>query len=217
MPDRAYLHPIDLELIPGARNAVDVCLRLKPRERITIITDAATREIAAALQSEVKRIGSEYSLFVLEHHARRPLKYMPEIILDDLALSQVSIFAGQTQPGELTARTQMTSVVNNHKIRHGHMVNINREIMLEGMRADFVKVDEISQRLVERARQAERITCRTPYGTEFEAELSPKLKCRKTTGIFTRDNWGNLPAAEIFTEPRTATGAYRVDARFVDY
>ena len=109
MPDRAYLHPIDPELIPGARNAINVCLRLKPEERITIITDTATREIAAALQEEVERVGSDYSLFVLEHHARRPLKFMPEIILDDLALSQVSIFAAQTQPGELTARTQMTS------------------------------------------------------------------------------------------------------------
>src|SRR5881227_3184359 len=160
MPDRAYLRPIDPELVPGARNAIDVCLRLKPQERITIITDTATREIAAALQKEVERVGSEYSLFVLEHHARRPLKYMLELILDDLALSRVSIFAAQTQPGELTARTQMTSVVNNHKIRHGHMVNINRQIMLEGMRADFLRVNELSQRLVERAREAERITCR---------------------------------------------------------
>ena len=160
MPDRAYLHPIDSELVPGAHNAIDVCLRLKPQERITIITDTATREIAAALQKEVERVGSEYSLFVLEHHARRPLKYMPELILDDLALSRVSIFAAQTQPGELTARTQMTSVVNNHKIRHGHMVNINRQIMLEGMRADFCAVDVLSRRLVERAREAERITCR---------------------------------------------------------
>ena len=101
MPDRAYLHSIDPELVPGARNAIDVCLRLKPRERITIITDAATREIAAALQKEVERVSSEYSLFVLEHHARRPLKYMPEIILDDLAQSQVSIFCAQAQPGEL--------------------------------------------------------------------------------------------------------------------
>jgi hypothetical protein len=81
MPDRAYLHPIDPELIPGARNAIDVCLRLRAKERITIITDAATREIAAALQSEVERVGSEYNLFVLEHHARRPLPYMPEVIL----------------------------------------------------------------------------------------------------------------------------------------
>ncbi len=181
MPDRAYLHPIDPELVPGARNAIDVCLRLKPEERITVITDTVTREIAAALQREVERVGSDYTLFVLEHHARRPLKFMPEIILDDLALSQVSIFAAQTQPDELPARTQMTSVVNNHKIRHAHMVNINRQIMLEGMRADFCAVDELSQRLVERARQVDRITCKTPSGTEFEAELSPKLKWLKTS------------------------------------
>src|SRR6476620_1439298 len=117
MPDRAYLHPIDPELRPGARNAVEVCLRLKPEERITIITDTATRQIAAALQKEVERVGSDYSLFVLEHHAPRPLKYMPEIILDDLALSQVSIFAAQTQARELGARTEMTSVVIDHHIR----------------------------------------------------------------------------------------------------
>ena len=86
MPDRVYLHPIDPELLPGARNAIDTCLRLKPEERITIVTDTVTRGIAAALQSEVERVGSEYSLFVLEHHARRPLAYMPEIILDDVAL-----------------------------------------------------------------------------------------------------------------------------------
>src|SRR5574337_160177 len=101
MPDRAYFHPIDPELMPGARNAVNVCLRLKPAERITIITDSATREIAAALQTEIEKVGSEYSLFVLEHHARRPLQFMPEIILEDLACSQVSIFAAQSQPGEL--------------------------------------------------------------------------------------------------------------------
>src|SRR5436305_14669647 len=136
MVDRAYLHTVVPELVPAEGNAVEVCLRLKAEELITIIADAATREIAAALQKEVERIGSEYSLFVLEHHARRPLKYMPEIILDDLACSQVSILAVQGQPGELGARTEITAVTNHHRIRHAHMVNINRQIMLEGMRAD---------------------------------------------------------------------------------
>src|SRR5712671_4211446 len=217
MPDRAYLYPIDPELNPGARNAINVCLRLKPQERITIITDAATREIAAALQTEVERVGSNYTLFVLEHHAQRPLKYMPELILDDLARSQVSIFAAQTQPDELPARTQMTSVVNHHGIRHGHMVNINREIMLEGMRADFVKVDELSQRLVERARETERIRCKAPHGTEFEAELSPRLKWLKTSGIITKEKWGNLPGGEIFTSPMNTNGVFVVDGVVGDY
>ena len=48
---------VDPELQPGARNAIRVCLRLKPDERITIITDEATREIAAALQEEVEEVG----------------------------------------------------------------------------------------------------------------------------------------------------------------
>ena len=217
MPDRIYLHPIDPELIPGARNAIEVCLRLKPKERITIITDTATREIAAALQKEVERVGSEYSLFSLEHHARRPLQDMPEIVLDDLARSQVSIFCAQTQTGELGARIQMTTVINNQRIRHGHMVNINRQIMREGMRADFCAVDALSQRLVERAREAQHITCRTPHGTEFEAELSPKLKWLKTSGIITRDKWGNLPGGEIFTSPMNTKGVFVVDGVVGDY
>ena len=217
MPDRAYYHPIDPELLPGARNAVEVCLRLQPKERITIITDSATREIAAALQQEVERVGSEYSLFVLEHHARRPLKFMPEAILEDLATSQVSIFAAQSQTGELGSRIQMTAVVNNYGLRHGHMVNINHEIMLEGMRADFLQVDELSQRLVERARQAEKVTCKTPGGTEFVAELSPKLKWLKTSGIITKEKWGNLPGGEIFTSPKNTNGVFVVDGVVGDF
>jgi len=217
MPDRAYLHSIDPELIPGARNAIEVCLRLKPEERITIITDSATREIAAALQQEVEKVGSQYSLFVLEHHARRPLKFMPEPILEDLATSQVSIFAAQTQTGELTSRGQMTTVVNNHHIRHAHMVNINRQIMVEGMRADFMQVDALSQRLVDRARKAKRITCKTPAGTDFEAELSPDLKWLKTSGIIQRDKWGNLPGGEIFTSPHNTNGVFIVDGVVGDY
>lgn len=217
MSKRGYLDRIDPELIPGARNAIDVCLQLKRQERITIITDAATREIAAALQQEVERVGADHSLFVLEEHAPRPLRNMPQNILADLARSQVSIFAAQTQQGELPARTQMTDVVNRHRIRHAHMVNINRQIMLEGMRADFLKVDQLSERVVERARQAARITCRTPHGTEFEAELSPKLQWLKTSGIITKDKWGNLPGGEIFTAPMNTNGVFVVDGVVGDY
>jgi aminopeptidase len=185
MPDRLTTDIIDAELAPGARNAVRVCLRLQPTERITIITDEATAEIAAALQAEVEEIGAAHAVFVLENYAERPLTRMPQIILDDLAQSQVSIFAAQTLTGELGSRIEMTAVVNKNRIRHGHMVNINREIMVEGMRADFIAVDALSQRLIERARRAERIRCHTPRGTEFEAELSSNLKWLKTSGLIT--------------------------------
>jgi aminopeptidase len=217
MPDRLTIGTLDADLAPGARNAIRVCLRLQPAERITIITDEATRDIAAALQAEVEEIGSEHAVFVLENYDCRPLTNMPQVILEDLAQSQVSIFCAQTQRGELGSRMQMSDVVNRNRIRHGHMVNITREVMLEGMRADFRAIDELSQRVVERARQAKRITCRTPAGTDFAAELSPELKWLKTSGIITPDKWGNLPGGEIFTSPANSNGTFVVDGVVGDY
>src|SRR5713101_6629608 len=219
MPDRLAAVNIDIdpELVPGAHNAVSVCLQLTPEERVTIITDEATCDIAAALRAEVEAIGSEHAVFVIENYAHRPLTAMPQIILDDLAQSQVSIFCAQSQRGELSSRMQMSDVVNKKHIRHGHMVNINREIMLEGMRADFQAVDALSQRLVERARKVLRIKCKTPHGTDFEAEFSPKLKWLKTSGIITKDKWGNLPGGEIFTAPMNTNGTFVVDGVVGDY
>src|SRR3954469_10489150 len=197
MPDRAHTVTLDPELQPGARNAIRDCLRLKREERITIITDEVTRDIAAALQAEVEDVGAQHSVFVLEEHADRPLTDMPAVILEDLADSQVSIFCAQTQRGELRSRMQMSDVVNKNHIRHGHMVNITRQIMLEGMRADFCAVDTLSQRLVERARAAKRIKCKNAAGTDYEAEFSPNLKWLETNGHLTPAKWGHLARAGI--------------------
>src|SRR6266480_5387656 len=142
---------------------------------------------------------------------------MPKIILDDLAQSQVSIFAARTLTGELGSRIEMTAVINKNRIRHGHMVNINRQIMVEGMRADFIAVDALSQRLIERAHKTERIRCQTPHGTEFEAEFSPKLKWLKTSGLITPEKWGNLPGGEIFTSPKNCYGSFVIDGVVGDY
>ena len=105
--------------------------------------------IAAAIVAELEKLGAPYHAWVLEDLAPRPLRDLPREILDDLENCQVSIFAVQAQTRELRSRIQMTDVVNRKKIRHAHMVNIERRIMLEGMRADFHKVDELSMKVWE--------------------------------------------------------------------
>ena len=139
------------ELQPGAENAIKVCLNIQPHERVTVITDRETREIADALVDEIDDVGAEYALFVLEDESPRPLKDLPPRIAADMELSQVSIFAAHVQANELGSRMQMTDIVNRRRMRHAHMVNINRQIMLEGMRADFHVVDDISARVIEQS------------------------------------------------------------------
>jgi aminopeptidase len=209
--------PFDPELTPGARNAVNVCLRVQPREKVTVITDEASREIAASLVHELEAVGAPYRAWILEELAPRPLTDLPQPILDDLESSQVSIFAVQAQANELRSRIQMTDVVNRHKIRHAHMVNINRQIMLEGMRADFLKVDRISTKVVETVRRASQVRARTAAGTDLTADLNPQYRWLKTSGIISPDKWGNLPGGEVFTTPREVNGTFVIDGVVGDW
>ena len=207
----------DPELSQGAHNAVFVCLKVQPEEKVTVITDLACEEIAASLVSELNAVGCRHRNFVLEELAPRPLVDMPPVILDDMVTSQVSIFAVQAQANELKTRMQMCNVVNEKKLRHAHMVNIEKKIMLEGMRADFQKVDELTLRVMNIVNRARKIRATTPAGTDITADLTPNYKWIKTSGIISRDKWGNLPGGETFTSPLEVNGRFVVDGVVGDY
>jgi aminopeptidase len=207
----------DPEYSIGARNAVGVCLRVQPEEKVCMIADEITLEIAAAIVNELDELGSPYNVWVLEDWSERPLKSLPREILDDLETSQVSIFAVQAQTNELRSRMQMTDVVNRRKIRHAHMVNINRQIMLEGMRADFQKVDRLSAKVLAMVRKAELVRAKTAAGTDLIADLNHNYKWLKTSGIITPEKWGNLPGGEIFTTPGEVNGTFVIDGVVGDY
>jgi len=209
--------PFDSGFTPGAHNAVQVCLRVKPDEKVCVITDQATHDIASAIVVELDRMGAPYHAWILEDLAPRPLIDLPHEILDDLETSQVSIFAVQAQKNELRSRIQMTDVVNRRKIRHAHMVNINPQIMLEGMRADFQRVDRLSQKVVEMVRKASKIRAKTAAGTDLTADLNPNYKWLKTSGIISPEKWGNLPGGEIFTTPGEVNGTFVIDGVVGDY
>src|SRR3954465_4312231 len=216
-PTALNLVDFDPEYSIGARNAVRVCLDIQPAEKVTIITDAFTREIAASLVHEIEAVGAKYNAFVLEELAMRPLNELPAEILADMETSQVSIFAVQVQRNELKSRMQMTDVVNRRKMRHAHMVNINRQIMLEGMRADFHAVDRISSKVLELVSKAKVIYAKTAAGTDLKADLNPDYRWLKTSGIISPDKWGNLPGGEVFTTPGEVNGTFVIDGVVGDY
>ena len=194
-----------------------VCLRVQPSETVTVITDEVSLEIAAAIVHELEEVGCRYQTWVLEDVATRPLTDLPLAIAEDLESSQVSIFAVQAQTNELKSRMQMTDVVNRQKIRHAHMVNINKRIMLEGMRADFQKVDRLSVKVMETVRKAKKIRAKTPSGTDLVADLNPNYRWVKTSGIISTEKWGNLPGGEVFTTPGEVNGTFVIDGVVGDY
>jgi aminopeptidase len=205
------------EFRPGARAAIRTCLRVEPSEKVTLICDRETAPIAASLAQELAANGCRWNAFVLEDLAPRPLTDMPAEILADMETSDVSLFAVQVQRNELRSRMQMTEVVNRRRMRHAHMVNITPQIMCEGMRADYDRVDRLSQKVIEKAQRARFIRATTAAGTDIRAEMNPEYKWLKTSGIISRDKWGNLPGGEIFTTPGEVNGVFVVDGVVGDY
>jgi leucyl aminopeptidase (aminopeptidase T) len=205
------------EFAEGAHNAVSTCLKVQPGEKVTLITDRSCLTVAASMAAELDRGGFAWNGFVLEDLAPRPLAGMPRQVLDDMESSQVSIFAVEVQPNELQSRMQMTDVVNRRRMRHAHMVNITPEIMTLGMRADFNLIDQLSQAVLDKVRQATYIRATTPAGTDIHAQMDPDYRWFKTSGIISPEKWGNLPGGECFTAPGEVNGVFVVDGVVGDF
>jgi leucyl aminopeptidase (aminopeptidase T) len=205
------------DLMAGAKNAVEVCLSVRPREKVLVIADEASRSVAASLEKALEVRGARFTGLLLEDFGSRPISVAPEPVLDALEQTDVGVLCMTPQPGELGARMAIVRIVERRQIRYAHMVGVTPEIMQQGMRADYRKVDELSDRLRERMVRAQALTVKTEAGTSFKAHFNPELDWVKTSGLISPRYWSNLPAGEVFTTPSTVDGTFVCDATAGDY
>jgi len=205
------------ELMPGAKNAVEVCLGVRAGEKAVVIADEVSRSVAASLEQALEEQGARFTGLLLEDFGPRPMTGAPEPVLEALEKTDVGVLCMTPQPGELGARMAIVRVVEKRQIRYAHMVGVTPEIMQQGMRADYRKVDELSDRLRDRMQRAETLTVKTKAGTSFSALFDQHLDWVKTSGLISPRYWSNLPAGEVFTTPATVDGTFVCDATAGDH
>jgi leucyl aminopeptidase (aminopeptidase T) len=205
------------DLMPGAQNAIDVCLAIQAREQVALIADEASRSVAASLEAALRSRGAHTRSMLIESLSPRPLTTAPVEILNALEAADAGILCVQPQEGELSSRMAIVAVVERRRIRYAHMVGVTPRIMCEGMRADYRLVDRLSQQLCERMPEARTLTVRTSGGTEFTAAFDGALAWVKTSGLINPRYWSNLPAGEVFTTPASVDGTFVCDGTAGDY
>src|SRR6201987_383648 len=208
---------LQTELMPGAKNAGETCLAVRPDERVALIADQPSCAVAASLSEALSQIHARTTSLLLEDFGPRPMRGAPQPVLDALEKADVGILAMNPQPGELAARMSIVQVVERRAIRYAHMVGVTPEIMQQGMRADYKWVDRLSDRLRERMLRANPLTVKTEAGTSFAAHFDRKLDWVKTSGLISPRYWSNLPAGEVFTTPATVDGTFICDATAGDH
>ena len=204
----------------GARQVAHNCLRISGGEKVVLITDIATREVADAIERAATDVGAEVQLFVMEDFGERPehpsdetpALAFPDEIADAMKGVQVSIYAAGSKDGEFpTFRKPMFGPVTECRLRHGHMPTISADIMKSAMCADYSLVQRLSARVWGLVYKITEAHLTTPAGTDLTISLSPHLKWLVDDGLILPGKLGNLPAGEVFGSPLSVNGKFVVD------
>jgi aminopeptidase len=199
------------EIRKGAANAIHVCLAVDGKDRVVILTDRDREHIAHALAAECELAEAPTRLLVLEDYVQRPARVVPEHLVQEIDdfKPTVSIYAAGGQDGELVFRTPLCRhCYTDLKTRHGHMINIDDQLMEEGMASDYEAIAKITLRVNEIVREARDIEVQAPSGTDLRARLDPgRLRWVPCTGLIHEPGaWSNLPDGETFTSPAQVDG-----------
>jgi leucyl aminopeptidase (aminopeptidase T) len=184
----------------GARNAIEVCMAVKPNESVVIVTDKLVPEVGDALEKAARRVTDRVNRVVLEDYGPRPIIALPKALATAAEGADVSLWAAASVKGELPVRMAYRKHLTN--ARHGHMPGISKQLMEMGMNANYDDVASLTTRLFERVQGVRHARVTNPNGTDFEVLFHPDWKWLPDTGKFhTKGSWGNLPAGEVYTAP----------------
>jgi leucyl aminopeptidase (aminopeptidase T) len=199
------------EISRGAAIAVHKCMGVQRDDKVVVLTDRAREHIGHALAAECEIAGAQTRLLVLDDFTERPAKGYPDnlrAVYDEIRPT-CSFLALAGQEGELALRVPLIRhIVYEIKARHGHMINIDDQVMTEGMTADYDEIARITGKVNEIVKDARIVDVQAPSGTDMRATLDPsRRRWHPCPGIYHRPGeWGNLPEGETFTSPMSLEG-----------
>ena len=198
----------------GAENAV-LCMGVTAQDRVFIITDYERENLAQQVASAVLARHADVTVCFLEHYGERPLTSFPEALRHDLVQARptVTYYIATAKPGEIGFRIPLLPfLVQELKVRHGHMIGIDENLMAEGMCADYDEVFSLTNQVYDLVRHAKTIHVTSAKGSDVTATFHEHWRWIPCHGHYhEQGKWGNLPEGEVFTAPATVDGVLVCD------
>jgi leucyl aminopeptidase (aminopeptidase T) len=200
-----------LEIIQGARNAVETCMGVRRDEVVLILTDEPRGHIGHAIAEECELLEARAHLLKIEDFIKRPALSFPDELLQrvDEIHPAVSFYVATAEEGELAfRRPYLNHVIYELNARHAHMIGIDDRCMAEGMSADYHEIARLTGRVNEIVKEARTVEVQAPSGTDMRATLDPgRLRWHPCPGVYhAPGEWGNLPEGETYTSPASIEG-----------
>lgn len=188
------MHP---KLIPAARRTVVDCMAVKPSEKVTIVTDDATVEVAEALAYAAREANAETVLVFMaprRHNGEEP----PPAVAAAMRECDACLLATKVSLSHTAAR----KAACDGGVRMASMPGINVDILTRTMDIDYNELARRTREAAARVAPASRYHLTSPNGTDMVINVEGCIFGADDGLYHHPKDFGNLPAGEVCTGPR---------------
>ena len=195
-----------------ARTAIEQCMGLQQDESCLVVTDDERMAIAEALDAVARETSDDVALVrypVGDQHGEEP----PQPVAAAMAGADVVLAPTTKSLSHTSARKQ----ANEAGARVATLPGITDGVFLMGLDADYERIREECDQLLEQVADADEIRITSAAGTDITVEPGDR-EWRADTGIVHEPGeMSNLPAGEVFVSPETADGTVVVDGTMMPH
>lgn len=200
---------IDILMVKGAKVLVDVCTKVKPRDKVLIITDMFKFNLVNVLAGVAKERGAEVIVSVMKPRKKAgqepPVSISEAMKEADVVFSVVSYSITHTNAVKDAVSGGARIIV---------MTDFNEGLMIQGgIEANFDELKPICKKVANRLAEGKKVRLTTPGGTDLQMDITGRrgnaLYCVVEPGEFS-----TVPTVEANTSPveGSANGKIVVDA-----
>lgn len=197
----------------GSKILINKCLQLGKSDKVVIVTDKETLELASTLHDETKKSKASSTLYIIKDHLR-PLKDIPDDLLEILP----GITAGMTPfraiPLEGAFRFELTKMMSSLGARVAHMPGITKDIMENPLldEVDFSIIEKHADTIYSELDGSKEIRITSRNGTDIAFDIKGRHITAEGCAI-PKGEISNFPAGEVFVAPieTSASGIFVCD------
>jgi leucyl aminopeptidase (aminopeptidase T) len=189
-----------------ATTAVRQCMNLQPGETCVVVTDSERVAVGEALYDAATEVTDDATLLRYppgDQHGEEP----PRPVAAAMAGADVVLAPTTKSLSHTEARSDATAA----DARAATLPGISEAVFRIGLDADYERIREECEQMLEQVAGAKEIHVTSPQGTDIRLEPGDREWIADTGVVHEPGAFSNLPAGEVFTSPVTATGRVVVD------
>ncbi|MFB6189974.1 MAG: aminopeptidase [Candidatus Nanohaloarchaea archaeon] len=175
----------------GAGTVVDECLDISEEERVVVPDDGHVPGLIESLLELLEERSIEFERLEYEEPDRQGQE-PPRRVAEEM--KQADVFVAPT--AKSISHTRARNEACEAGARGATLPGITREIWNTSLQADYQRVAEISEKVLEMISRTDEVRITTPSGTDLRIDVEPEYYHADTGLIHEPGDFGNLPAGE---------------------